>query len=72
MPVPNWWCSAPTSPRWPKYADWWVPSNPGQDTAFWLAVDHVLLTELYAQRQVPYFQDYAKQYTDLPFLIRGR
>ena len=53
-----------------KYADWWVPSNPGQDTAFWLAVDHVLLTELYVQRQVPYFQDYAKQYTDLPFLVR--
>ena len=28
-----------------KYADWWIPANPGQDTAFWLAVDHVLLTE---------------------------
>ena len=28
-----------------KYADWWVPTHPGQDTAFWLAVDHVLLTE---------------------------
>lgn len=52
-----------------KYADWWIPSNPGQDTAFWLAVDHVLLTEFYRDRQVPYFQDYAKQYTDLPFLV---
>ncbi len=52
-----------------KYADWWIPSNPGQDTAFWLAVDHVLLTEFYHQRKVDYFQDYAKQYTDLPFLV---
>jgi nitrate reductase / nitrite oxidoreductase, alpha subunit len=53
-----------------KYADWWIPSNPGQDTAFWLAVDHVLLTEFYHQRKVDYFQDYAKQFTDLPFLVK--
>ena len=52
-----------------KYADWWIPSNPGQDTAFWLAVNHVLLTEFYRDRQVDYFQSYAKQYTDLPFLV---
>lgn len=52
-----------------KYADWWIPSNPGQDTAFWLAVDHVLLTEYYRDRQVPYFEEYARQYTDLPFLV---
>ena len=52
-----------------KYADWWIPSNPGQDTAFWLAVDHVLLTEFYRDRKVDYFQDYTKQYTDLPFLV---
>ncbi len=52
-----------------KYADWWVPCNPGQDTAFWMAVNHVLLSELYRDRQVDYFQGYAKQYTDLPFLI---
>ena len=53
-----------------KYADWWIPSNPGQDTAFWLAVNHILLTELYRDRKVDYFQDYAKQYTDLPFLVQ--
>ncbi|MDH3248694.1 MAG: nitrate reductase subunit alpha [Acidimicrobiia bacterium] len=52
-----------------KYADWWIPSNPGQDTAFWLAVDHVLLTEFYRDRSVPYFEDYTRQYTDLPFLV---
>ncbi len=52
-----------------KYADWWIPSNAGQDTAFWLAVDHVILTEAYRDRKVEYFDDYVKQYTDLPFLV---
>jgi nitrate reductase alpha subunit len=52
-----------------KYADWWIPSNPGQDTAFWMAVNHVILKESYVDRQVPYFQDYVKQYTDMPFLV---
>ncbi len=52
-----------------KFADWWIPSNPGQDTAFWLAVDHVLLTELYHQRKVDYFEDYSRKYTDMPFLV---
>ena len=53
-----------------KYADWWIPSNPGQDTAFWLAVNHVLLTEFYRDRQVDYFEEYTRQYTDLPILVK--
>ncbi|MCZ7631000.1 MAG: molybdopterin-dependent oxidoreductase [Microthrixaceae bacterium] len=53
-----------------KYADWWIPTNPGQDTAFWLAVDHVLLTEFYRDSQVEYFESYARQYTDLPHLVQ--
>jgi len=53
-----------------KYADWWIPSNPGQDGAFWMAVNHVLLKEFYVDRQVPYFIDYVKRYTDMPFLVR--
>ena len=52
-----------------KYADWWIPAHPGQDTAFWMAVDHVILKESYVDRRVPYFQEYTKQYTDLPFLV---
>jgi nitrate reductase / nitrite oxidoreductase, alpha subunit len=52
-----------------KYADYWIPVNAGQDTAFWLAVNHVLLKELYVDRQVPYFVDYLKKYTDMPFLV---
>ncbi len=52
-----------------KYADWWVPVLAGQDGAFWMAVNHVLLKELYVDRQVPYFVDYVKRYTDSPFLV---
>jgi len=52
-----------------KYADWWIPANPGQDTAFWLAVNHVLLTECYRERTVDYFFDYVARYSDLPFLV---
>ncbi len=52
-----------------KYADYWMPINAGQDTAFWMAVNHVLLKENYVDRQVPYFTDYLKRYTDMPFLV---
>jgi nitrate reductase alpha subunit len=52
-----------------KYADWWIPTHPGQDTAFWLAVNHVLLKEFYADQQVPFFQDYLSRFTDMPFLV---
>ena len=53
-----------------KYADYWIPLHAGQDTAFWMAVNHVILKEAYVDRQVPYFVDYVKQYTDLPFLVQ--
>ncbi len=52
-----------------KYADWWIPVEAGQDTALWMAVNHVILTEFHANRQVPYFVDYLKRYTDSPFLV---
>ena len=52
-----------------KYADYWIPVHAGQDTAYWMAVNHVLLKEFYVDRQVPYFSDYLKKYTDTPFLV---
>jgi len=52
-----------------KYADYWIPLHAGQDGAFWMAVNHVLLKEFYVERQVPYFIDYVKRYTDMPFLV---
>ncbi|GIW32692.1 MAG: hypothetical protein KatS3mg072_0025 [Meiothermus sp.] len=52
-----------------KYADWWLPINPGQDGAFWMAVNHVILKEFYLLKQVPYFVNYLKRYTDSPLLV---
>ncbi|MBU2604050.1 MAG: nitrate reductase subunit alpha [Actinobacteria bacterium] len=52
-----------------KYADEWMPLHLGQDGAFWMAVNHVILTEYYSRRQVPYFNDYLKRFTDMPFLV---
>jgi nitrate reductase alpha subunit len=52
-----------------KYADWWIPLHAGQDGAFWLAVGHVILKEFHADRQVPFFADYLRRYSDAPFLV---
>ncbi len=53
-----------------KYSDWWIPVKSGQDTALWMAANHVILKEFYADRQVPYFTDYLKRYTDSTFLVQ--
>jgi nitrate reductase alpha subunit len=53
-----------------KYADWWVPLNAGQDGAFWMAVNHVILTEYYVKKETPSFNAYLKQYTDSPYLVQ--
>jgi nitrate reductase alpha subunit len=52
-----------------KYSDWWIPVHAGQDGAFWMAVNHVILKEFHADRQVPYFMNYLKRYSDAPFLV---
>ncbi|MHB8148087.1 MAG: nitrate reductase subunit alpha, partial [Vulcanimicrobiaceae bacterium] len=52
-----------------KYADWWIPVHAGQDGALWMAINHVILKEFYADRQSPYFVDYLKRFTDTPFLV---
>jgi nitrate reductase alpha subunit len=52
-----------------KYADQWLPVRAGQDGAFWLAVGHVILKEFHADRQVPFFADYLRRYSDAPFLV---
>ncbi|HET9177282.1 MAG TPA: nitrate reductase subunit alpha [Terriglobia bacterium] len=53
-----------------KHADWWIPVNAGMDGALWMAVNHVVLKEFYVDRQVPYFVDYLKRFSDAPFLVR--
>ena len=53
-----------------KFADQWVPLHAGSDGAFWSAINHVLLKEFYVDREVPYFIDYIKKYSDMPFLVK--
>ncbi|MFQ5943919.1 MAG: molybdopterin-dependent oxidoreductase, partial [Anaerolineales bacterium] len=60
---------APDFSQVAKYSDWWIPIQAGQDTALWMAVNHVILKEYHADRQVPYFTDYLKKYTDGPHLV---
>ncbi|MDD9347448.1 nitrate reductase subunit alpha [Mumia sp.] len=55
-----------------KFADEWMPAQAGTDAAMAMAMGHVMLKEYYIERQVPFFTDYVKQYTDLPFLVRLR
>ncbi len=53
-----------------KFADEWMPAQAGTDGALAMAMGHVILTEHYAQGRTPFFAEYVKQYTDLPFLVR--
>jgi nitrate reductase alpha subunit len=60
---------APDFSQVSRYGDWWIPVNAGQDGALWMAINHVILQEYYVERQVEYFQNYVKKYSDSPFLI---
>lgn len=53
-----------------KFADEWLAPHPGTDGALAFAMGHVLLREFFVDRQVPYFEQYVRRYTDLPFLVR--
>ena len=52
-----------------KYADEWIAVNAGQDGAWWMAVNHVLLAEFHHRRKEQAFLDYAKRFTDGPYLV---
>ena len=51
------------------HADDWIAAEPGSDAAVAQAMTHVILDEFYEKRKEPMFLNYAKQYTDMPFLI---
>jgi len=53
-----------------KFADLWLHPKQGTDAALALAMGHVMLREFYLDRTAPYFDDYARRYTDLPMLVR--
>ena len=53
-----------------KFADMWLAVKQGTDSALAMAMGHVILREYHIDRQVPYFEDYARKYTDMPMLVR--
>ncbi|MFD0690763.1 nitrate reductase subunit alpha [Actinomadura fibrosa] len=53
-----------------KFADEWLAPRPGTDGALAMAMGHVVLKEFFVDRRAPYFTEYVKKYTDLPFLVR--
>lgn len=52
-----------------KFADNWLAPNPGTDAAVAQAMTHVILQEYYINKPNQRFIDYAKQYTDMPFVL---
>ncbi|WP_343997493.1 nitrate reductase subunit alpha [Streptomyces thermocarboxydovorans] len=52
-----------------KFADEWLSPQPGTDGALAMAMGHVILKEFFVDRPTPYFTEYVKRYTDLPFLV---
>jgi nitrate reductase / nitrite oxidoreductase, alpha subunit len=52
-----------------KFADTWLPAQPGTDGAMAMAMGHVMLKECFVDRRVPFFVDYVQRFTDLPFLV---
>ncbi|MEC1739370.1 nitrate reductase subunit alpha [Schinkia azotoformans] len=52
-----------------KFADDWMKVKQGADGALAMAMGHVILKEFYVENQHDYFINYAKQYTDFPFVV---
>ena len=48
-----------------KFADHWLTVKPGTDAALGMAMTHVVFKEYFLDRRVPYFEDYARRFTDL-------
>ncbi len=53
-----------------KFSDLWLHPQQGTDAALAMAMGHVILKEYHLDRQAKYFEDYARQYTDMPMLVR--
>jgi len=53
-----------------KFADEWLPARAGTDGALAMAMGQVILKEFHVERRTPYFDDYARRMTDMPFLVK--
>jgi nitrate reductase / nitrite oxidoreductase, alpha subunit len=63
-------CVSPDYAEFVKFADNWLPCRAGMDGALALAMTHVILKEFYVDKETEYFIDYAKKFTDLPYLVK--
>lgn len=55
-----------------KFGDIWLAPKQGTDAALAMAMGHVILKEFHLSGKSAYFRDYAKQYTDMPMLVKLR
>ncbi|EGR2849475.1 nitrate reductase subunit alpha [Vibrio cholerae] len=53
-----------------KLCDHWLNLKQGTDSAVALAMGHVILKEFHVKRQSEYFQNYLRQYSDMPMLVK--
>ncbi len=52
-----------------KFADIWLNPKQGTDAALGMAMGHVILKEFHVDKECAYFDEYARTYTDMPFLV---
>lgn len=50
-------------------SDVWIGAKAGSDGALAMAMGHVILNEYYWKNPDPFFDSYARNYTDFPFLV---
>jgi nitrate reductase alpha subunit len=53
-----------------KFSDLWLHPKQGTDGALALALGHVVLREFHLAGRSPYFENYCRQYTDMPMLVK--
>jgi nitrate reductase alpha subunit len=53
-----------------KFADLWLAPQAGHRRGAGDGDGHVILREFHVDRQVPYFEDYCRRYTDMPMLVK--
>jgi nitrate reductase alpha subunit len=53
-----------------KFADLWLAPKQGTDAALAMAIGHVILKEFHLAGKSPYFENYCRQYTDMPMLVK--
>ena len=52
-----------------KLSDKWLPVRQGTDSALAMAMGHVILKEFHCKGKSTYFDEYCRNYTDMPFLV---